>query len=263
MLAPGLGGRLNHVGEPEEVLMAEHKFSNVGVPVALAFLLAASQPTQVFSATPVRHVEATGGGPVFQILPSPAVFRDQVPASMGHHLMADPTPFGNRVARISGTIHLEASDRGDVLLSAPPYTTDRADVEAEFTTPDGAKWKVVQTGVAARLPDGSPKLFAGVGTEKVVHGDSGKENPLMPKMHAALTMWGFADVYKNGKLVKRGALLHVMVTSRARSPENGQYRGYDVTTRPIEEIHLFLNPANKLPAPGGFLHVNWERSVVK
>ncbi len=211
---------------------------------------------------PARHVAATGGGPVFQILPAPAVFRDRVPAAMRGRLPADPTPFGDRVARISGTIRVEATDRTEDLLPNAPYTRDSGSAEAEFVTQDGAKWKVVMTRVAPRLEDGTPKLFAGVGIDKIVHGDTGKENPLMPKMKAALTMWGFADIYKNGVLVKRDALLHIMVTSRARSPQDGRYIDYDVTAQPVEEIHLFLNPSNELPAPGGFLHVNWEGSTV-
>jgi len=160
---------------------------------------------------------AAGGGPVFQILPSPAVFRNQVPAKMQSGLPQGPTPFGNRVARISGTIHVEATDRTGDLLPDAPYTRDSASVEAEFVTADGAKWKIVQTRVAPRLKDGTPKLFAGVGIDQIVHGNTGRENPLMPKMKAALTMWGFADVYKDGALVKADALLHIMVTSRARS----------------------------------------------
>jgi len=182
---------------------------------------------------------------------------------MRGNLPGDPTPFGNRVAKISGAIHVEATDRTEHLLPDAPFSLDSASVEGEFVTQDGAKWKVVQTRVAPRLKDGTPKLFAGVGIDKIVHGDTGRENPLMPKMKAALTMWGFADVYKNGALVGTDALLHIMVTSRARSPEDGRYGSYDVTDQPIEEIHLFLNPANHLPAPGGFLHVNWERSIVK
>ncbi len=229
----------------------------------LAFALAGCQTNQAVRSGPVSHLVATGAGAVFQILPAAAVFRDRVPAPMRGNLPPDPTPFGNRVARISGTIHVEATDRTEKLLPEAPYTRDSASVEAEFVTEDGAQWKVVQTRVAPRLEDGSPKLFAGVGIDEIVHGDTGRENPLMPKMKAALTMWGFADVYKDGVVVKSDALLHIMVTSRARSPEDGRYGSYDVTAQPIEEIHLFLNPANRLPAQGGFLHVNWERSTVK
>jgi len=229
----------------------------------LTVVLAGCRMNQEAPSGTVGHVEATGGGPVFQMLPSKAVFRNHVPVSMRGHLPPDPTPFGNRVAKISGTIHVEATDRTEALLPEAPYTRDRASVEARFVTADGARWHVVQTRVAPRLKDGSPKLFAGVGIDRIVHGATGKENPLMPKMNAALTMWGFAKVYKNGVLVKNDALLHIMVTSRARSPENGLYGSYDVTDQPVEEIHLFLNPANHLPAPGGFLHVNWERSIVK
>ncbi|MFQ5678576.1 MAG: hypothetical protein ACE5HP_03875 [Gemmatimonadota bacterium] len=212
---------------------------------------------------PPQHIDAVGGGPVFQILPAAAVFRDRVPEEMRATLPNDPTPFGDEVALISGTIRIEATDRSDQLLPDPPYTADEASVTAEFTTEDGARWRVEQTRVAARLPDGSPRLFAGVGIGQVVHGDTGRENPLMPKMTATLTMWGFADVFRDGDLVKRDALLHVMFTSRARDLEDGHYLSYDVTQQPVEEIHLFLNPGNRLPAPGGFLHVNWERSKIE
>lgn len=238
--------------------------------VTLAFLvafvlgLAGCQTNQAVRRPALeRHVAATGGRPVFEILPSPAVFRDQVPSSMRDNLPPDPTPFGNRVARISGTIYVEATDRTEELLPDTPYTSDSASVQAEFLTEDGAKWRVVQTGVAARLQDGSPKLFAGVGIDKTVHGNTGKENPLMPKMKAALTMWGFADVYKNSQLVNHNALLHIMVTSRARSLDDGHYVNYDMTDQPVDEIHLFLNPGNHLPSPGGFLHINWELSQVQ
>ena len=231
--------------------------------LVLTLSLVGCQTNQRSEPGTVPHASATGGGPVYQMLPSPAVFRDQVPVTMRGHLPKDPTPFGNHVAKISGTIQVDATDRTENLLPDAPYTRDSASVTAEFVTEDGAKWKVVQTRVAPRLKNGKPKLFAGVGIDKIVHGNTGKENPLMPKMNAALTMWGFADVYKDGALVKKDALLHIMVTSRARSLTDGHYTDYDVTAQPIEEIHLFLNPANKLPAPGGFLHVNWERSTVK
>ncbi|MFQ5767681.1 MAG: hypothetical protein ACE5ID_06825 [Acidobacteriota bacterium] len=242
------------------------RLRNIRILVAILFLVGfilwKYQSNHAVASEPMGHLVATGEGPVFQILPAPAVFRQQVPARMQSHLPPDPTPFGNRVKRITGIIHVEATDQTQDLLPDPPYTSDSASVEAEFVTEDGAKWKVIQTRVAPRLKDGTPKLFAGVGMDEIVHGDTGKENPFMPKMKAALTMWGFADVYKDGEIVKTDALLHIMVTSRARSLKDGRYGDYDVTDQPIEEIHLFLNPANKLPAPGGFLHVNWERSTV-
>ncbi|MFQ5671281.1 MAG: hypothetical protein ACE5HD_12315 [Acidobacteriota bacterium] len=243
--------------------MREHIWTCGAFACLMALAPAAGRTSQAGPPAAGRHLVVEGRGRVFQILPSAAVFRDQVPAHLRENLPEDPTPFGNRVAKMTGTIHVEATDRSDDPLTDPPYTTDSAKVSAEFTTEDGARWRVVQTAVAARLKDGTRKLFAGVGTDKVVHGETGKENPLMPKMKAALTMWGFADVFKNGDLVKRDALLHIMVTSRARDLEDGHYLSYDVTDQPVEEIHLFLNPANKLPAPGGFLHVNWEHSVIE
>lgn len=211
---------------------------------------------------PAPHLVATGGGPVFQILPDSAVFRDSVPEALRADLPPDPTPFGNRVVRISGTIRVEATDATEDLLADSSGTRDSAAVEAEFVTEDGARWKVVQTRVAPQEPNGSPHLFAGLGIDRTVHGNTGMENPLMPRMKAALSMWGYADVYQNDDLVKTDAVLHIMVTSRARSLEGGRYGAYDVTAEPIEEIHLLLSPDNNLASPGGFLHVNWERSTV-
>ncbi|MFQ5719755.1 MAG: hypothetical protein ACE5IK_09400 [Acidobacteriota bacterium] len=198
----------------------------------------------------------------YQALPAPAVFRSQVPDSLRANLPPDPTPFGNRVQKISGSISIQAWDRTEETRAKPPYTDDAAQVTATFTTADGARWKVVQTEIAARKPDGSSHLFAGLGTNVIVHGDTGKENPLMPKMNAALSMWGPAKVYKDGELVKDDAVLHIMVTSRARTASDFRYQRYDRTGGPVDEVHLFLNPKNHLPAPGGFLHIMWERASV-
>jgi len=209
-----------------------------------------------------KHVIARADSIVYQSLPAPAVFRSQVPQAMRARLPPDPTPFGNRVQMTEGSIVIEAWDRTGESRPRPPYTDDRAKVEATFTTADGARWKVVQSAVAGRKADGSAFLFGGVGTDVVVHGNTGRENPLMPKMRAALSMWGPAQVYKDDKLIESEALLHIMITSRARTDPHFYYTDYDMTRGPVDEIHLFLNPRNRLPAPGGFLHITWERARV-
>lgn len=208
------------------------------------------------------HVTARADSIAYQALPAPAVFRSQVPEAMQAGLPPDPTPFGNRVQRAEGSIVIEAWDRTEESRSQPPYTDDSARVEATFTTADGARWKVLQSSVAGRKADGSAFLFGGLGTDVVIHGNTGRENPLMPKMRAALSMWGPAQVYKNDQLVKPDALLHIMITSRARSEPEFHYSDYDRTAGPVDEIHLFLAPGNRLPAPGGFLHMMWERAHV-
>jgi hypothetical protein len=208
------------------------------------------------------HVTARADSIVYQALPAPAVFRSQVPEAMQAGLPPDPTPFGDRVQMTGGSIVIEAWDRTEESRPQPPYSDDGAKVEATFTTADGAPWKVIQSSVAGRKADGSAFLFGGLGTDVLVHGNTGRENPLMPKMRAALSMWGPAQVYKDDQLIKSDALLHVMVTSRARTEPDFHYSDYDRTLGPVDEIHLFLNPQNRLPAPGGFLHMMWERANV-
>lgn len=76
-------------------------------------------------------------------------------------------------------------------------------------------------------------------------------------------MWGPAKVYKIHKLVKSNALVHVMISSRDRTKPNFHYSGCNMTRGPVDEIHLFRNPHNRLPAPSGFLLVMLEGATVK
>lgn len=230
-----------------------------GFRAALDQTTAGEKPSGHFAG---KHVRARADKIVFQALPAPAVFRSQVPQAMQAKLPPDPTPFGNQMQSIKGSIVIEAWDRTETSRPEPPYTDDAAKVTAKFSTADGARWKVVQTAIAGRQSDGSAFLFGGLGTDVVVHGDTGKESPLLPKMRAALTMWGPAKVFKNGKLVKSDALLHIMITSRAHTEPDFHYTDYDATAGPVDEIHLLVDPQNQLPAPGGYLHIMWERAEV-
>lgn len=202
-----------------------------------------------------RVVHVAGEPPVFQVKPGPPVFLDRVIPEASSGSGESSTPYSDRTVRIQGTIRVRAVDKTQETLSDPPYTHDTATVVARLTTADSTDWTVVLQTVNARKADGSPRLFGGLGTDVIVHGDSGRENRLLPKMDALLTMWGSSEVYRNGELIREEARTHVMINSRTRNPDTGKFYGYDTTDRPVKEVYLLLYASNQLPTPGGFLNV--------
>ena len=95
------------------------------------------------TATPAKPIRVTGGGPVIQILPGPFPFPDSagpILKSFGveHEALEAQSlngPYSNNVAPISGRFTFSAWDKGAI--------RDSVDGTAEFTTQDGARWKVV------------------------------------------------------------------------------------------------------------------------
>jgi hypothetical protein len=162
-------------------------------------------------------------------------------------------PFSKKVARISGGFQGTFVDSG--------ASGDRVEGTSEFTTQDGTKWRVVLTGVDAT---GNPPMephWGGVASYRLLDGTSGHHNPFVPTVNA-VAMWGMADVYRNGEKVKDGVPVYIMLTSHTRG-EDFNYQCYECAGRPMDELHLILMPkgdTDKYQAPGGFLHIMWERS---
>ena len=210
-----------------------------------------------------REMRVVGGGPVIQILPGPFPFADKAMAVIQDRpadQQADLTrkahmgPYSNNVAKISGNISIEAIDRG--------ASGDSVSGVAEFTTQDGARWKVVMDRVQTRDIPFNPR-FGGVIMGLFYHGASGVHTPLVPTIQSSLALWAFADLYRNDQLVTDSAMVHVMLLSRTRRTSDWALDCWDCSDRPIEELQLQVTPAPDTPAfdaPGGFLFVNWEKS---
>lgn len=224
------------------------------------------QPLNLPGIAAPQQIQITGGGPVLQILPGPAPYAQQamrfmrsMPGEMPREKMqqmqkiARMGPFSNKTARISGDFKATFVDSGE--------TGDRAMGTAEFTTQDGAKWRMVLTGVDAT---GNPPMephFGGAGVNRLLHGTSGHHNPFVPKVNS-IAMWGMADVWRNGEQVQTGAPVHIMLTSDTRG-SNFNYQCYDCVGQRMRELHVILMPkgdTDKYNAPGGFLHIMWEEA---
>ena len=211
-----------------------------------------------------KSMKVSGGGPVIEILPGPfpfsdsaaAVIRNRPPdqqADLNHK--AQLGPYSNNVASISGDISLIAIDRG--------ASGDSVSGVAQITAQDGARWKVVMDRVQTRDIPFNPR-FGGVIMGLFYHGASGVHTPLVPTIQSSLALWAYAHLYKNDQLVTDNAMVHVMLLSRTRRTSDWALDCWDCSDRPVEELQLQVTPAPNSPpfdAPGGFLFVNWEKSI--
>jgi len=209
-----------------------------------------------------QAIRVTSGGPVIQILPGPFPFPDSAAPILkqfgdereGLESQVKNGPYSNNVAPISGTFTFTAWDKGAV--------RDSVDGVAEFTTQDGARWKLALDRVQTKDVPHHPR-FGGVILGLYYHGNTQVHTPLVPTINSAVALWAFGHLYKNGALVTDNAMVHVMLLSRTRRDGDFALACWDCSKNKIEELQLQILPGPgepKFDAPGGFLFVNWQKS---
>ena len=210
----------------------------------------------------VGVIHVRGGGPVIQILPGPFPFPDSVgpvipafgPESLALKRQEQSGPFSNNVARVTGTFAFTAWDSGPV--------RDSVAGQAAFTTQDGAKWRLELFGIQTNDIPHHPR-FGGVIMGLYYHGNTTVHSPLVPTINSKVALWTYARLYKNDSLVAANAQVHVMLLSRTRRLSDFALQCWDCSRQPQEELQLQITPAAgsvPLPAPGGVLFLNWEKS---
>ena len=207
-------------------------------------------------------IRVTGGGPVIQILPGPFPFPDSAAPILrqfgdereGLESQVKDGPYSNNVTPIAGSFAFTAWERGAV--------RDSVDGLADFTTADGARWRLMVDRVQTKDVPHHPR-FGGVILGLYYHGNTAVHTPLVPTINSAVALWAFGHLYKNGVLVTDNAMVHVMLLSRTRRDGDFALACWDCSKNRIEELQLQILPGPgepKLDAPGGFLFVNWEKS---
>ena len=250
----GMETRLKVAGAAEDAAGSDDERVDTSEPAAM--------PAGHGAAATVEPIRVAGGGPVVQILPGPFPFPDSagpILASFGpeHEALEGQIqngPYSNNVVPISGTFSFSAWDKGPV--------RDSVDGTAEFTTQDGARWKVVLDRVQTKDVPHHPK-FGGVIRGLYYHGATGVHTPLVPTIHSTVALWSIAHLYRNGVRVSDSAYVHVMLLSHTRRERDFALACWDCSKNPIDELQLQVTPGPgqaKFDAPGGFLFVNWERS---
>lgn len=208
-------------------------------------------------------IQVTGAGPVIQILPGSFPFPDSagpILRAFGGEQetlesQAENGPYSNEVVPARGTFTLRAWDFGAV--------KDSVSGTATVITRDGVRWKVVLDRVQTKDVPHHPK-FGGVIMGLYYHGATQVHTPLVPTINSAVALWSIAHLYRNDVLVSDNALVHVMLLSRTRHPGDWKLECWDCSKNPIEELQLQVTQGPGEPpidAPGGFLFVNWEKSV--
>jgi len=209
-----------------------------------------------------KVIRVTGGGPVIQILPGPFPFPDSAAPILkqfgdereGLESQVKDGPYSNNVSPIAGTFRFTAWDKGAV--------RDSVNGVAEFTTQDGARWKLALDRVQTKDVPHHPR-FGGVILGLYYHGNTAVHTPLVPTINSAVALWAVGHLYKNDALVTDNAMVHVMLLSRTRRASDFALDCWDCSKKKIEELQLQVLPGPnepKLDAPGGFLFVNWEKS---
>lgn len=134
----------------------------------------------------------------------------------GSWWMDRPTPFSDRGRIISGSFRAHYYD---YVTKNPPgpagKTPDRATMEAKFTDPQGHHYRVVLKKIV-KPPFPGYRVQGGVMIDSYHHGLTGTGSPLMPKVKTYAALWGFGDVYIDGKLADRDAVMHMMTTEIVR-----------------------------------------------
>jgi len=211
----------------------------------------------------IREIRVTSGGPVIQILPGPFPFPDSAAPILqafgdereGLESQVKNGPYSNNVARVSGTFSFTAWDMG--------ATRDSVNGIAEFSTQDGAHWKLVLDRVQTKDVPHHPR-FGGVILGLYYHGVTQVHTPLVPTINSAVALWAVGHLYRNGIAVTDNAMVHVMLLSHTRRERDFALACWDCSKNKIDELQLQILPGPgepKFDAPGGFLFVNWERST--
>jgi plastocyanin len=214
------------------------------------------------AAANVKMIHVTSGGPVIQILPGPFPFPDSAAPILiqfgdereGLESQSQNGPYSDNIARISGGFAFTAWDKGAL--------RDSVSGVAEFTTQDGARWRLELDRVQTKDVPHHPR-FGGVIMGLYYHGSSGVHTPLVPTINSAVALWAVGHLYKNGERVTDNAMTHVMLLSHTRRAKDFALACWDCSKNTVDELQLQILPGpgeQKFDAPGGFLFINWERS---
>lgn len=201
----------------------------------------------------------------------PIAMRDVNADNTAYTTIKKPLMFSNKIKKTTGSIKISAED---LTALDNPKSKDKAEMEANFRGPNGEDFKVILKKLIPVGPD--HPFFGGVGTNVLMHGDTGIGTPLVSREFSYITLWGVGDLYKNGELIDKGRIIHVMVSERTR--DDNFKVGFGVAKPDELEIHLALPPKKGTPTgpvdspvptgvelPNGveqpFMHVNFYGNI--
>jgi hypothetical protein len=141
------------------------------------------------------------------------------PGPDGGQMLKAPTPFPDDGRIVQGSFRAAFFDETDSDRPGKPGNTpDSATVEAEFTDPQGNRYRVVLDHVVMPpLPGYATE--GGVMLDSVHHGSTGTGTPLMPQVWTVAALWGIGEVYVNGELKAGHQVMHLMTSETVRDTD--------------------------------------------
>ncbi len=156
------------------------------------------------------------------------------------------TPFSNWHEVGTGSVDMELTD---VTAIDGSRSRDKVKFEATFTLPDGVPYKVVCN---KPLPHGMAyPFFGGVATNVLIHGGTGIGTRLMPTEFMYAGFWGVGDIYRDGKLINKGQLIHAMLTEAVRGDNYAlDFDGKVGDPPATRTLHLMIPPFRPVAGKG-------------
>jgi hypothetical protein len=109
--------------------------------------------------------------------------------------------------------------KAKVVLDAEKNTGTARFTVFGTVNPEKGKTYTGEITLHYRVGSGGPAFQeGGVADFVYLHGDTGQDAPVMPKIRTFLGSWGSADVFINGELVYPNLMAHIMYTERGRDP---------------------------------------------
>ncbi len=168
-------------------------------------------------------------------------------ADDGRYTISDhATPFSNWLFEGQGSVRMTVIDR---TANDAASTKDEINFEAEFTLPDGVPYRVVVNKPLAHGMD--HPIFGGVGTNMIIHGQTGIGTALMPAEFMYAGFWGTGDIYRDGELINEAHMVHVMVTEITRDETGKLLFSGEMGRDPGKRmLHLMIPPLKPVPGKG-------------
>jgi plastocyanin len=187
------------------------------------------------------------------VLGLPEQMRADAPG--GGQMTKGPTPFGNTVKTVQGSIQATLVD---ATAMDGARTQDSIDFTATFASPNGKDvYKVVAKAAAPHgwfNPTGG-----GVITNFIQHGVTKWGTELMPTLYSYVSFWGMGNIYKNDELIAEKRVVHGMLTEFVRKPPYDLAFDNEVNPNAVH-FHLMIPPVdpfgNPSPIPTGFMLPN-------
>lgn len=156
-------------------------------------------------------------------------------------MITGPNPYNfNKTKPINGNISIRVNNKGD--RGSSLQNIDELKVEAEFST-DESVYTIRITEPMVNHVNGMDPTWFGVVYNQKMHGDTKTGTSKLPEMEPDIALWGWAEVFKDGKLIESRVPAHVKV----------------MQTRPLKGITLQIGlEGQTLPnTPDGYLHIHW------